>query len=487
MAPAAPRPRIVIVGGGFGGLATARGLSDFDAEVILVDRANHHLFQPLLYQVAMAGLSPADIAVPIRRVLRAQRNIRVLLAEVHTLDPAKRELGLDDGSVLSFDYLVLAVGAKTNFFGNEDRFARHALGLKSVDDALEIRRRVLCAFEAAERESDEEVRRRLLSFIIIGGGPTGVELAGALSDLARTVLDDEFRVIDPTEARVIVLERAKRLLPGGFDESLAARAKVQLEELGVEVMLKRTVTDITPRGVLLGEERLDAATVIWTAGVRGVGLVERMGVELDAAKRIVVNQDCSLPHFPNIFAIGDVARFVPPDSEQPLPGVAPVAAQQGRHTAKNILRLAAGKEPEPFKYVDKGIMATIGRSRAVAQTWGGRLRLTGFLAWLAWLFVHIWFLIDFQNRVSVLLNWFWNYVTYRRGARLITGERPWELAERLAAPPPTSSERTEGKALAAAGAGGAVPQAEQDDAATPEAAQDAASAPEGVAEETSVR
>ncbi len=487
MESGAPRPRIVIVGGGFGGLATARGLSDFDAEVILVDRANHHLFQPLLYQVAMAGLSPADIAVPIRRVLREQRNVRVLLAEVHTLDPAKRELGLDDGSILSFDYLVLAVGAKTNFFGNEDCFGRHALGLKSVDEALEIRRRVLCAFEAAERESDEEVRKRLLSFIIIGGGATGVELAGALSDLSRTVLADDFRAIDPKEARVLVLERAKRLLPGAFGDKLAERAKEQLEELGVEVLLERTVTDITARGVRMGDERLDGATVIWTAGVRGVGLADRMGVDVDSAHRVVVRSDCSLEEFPHIFAIGDVARFVPPGSKQPLPGVAPVAAQQGRHTAKNIIRLVAGKETRPFEYVDKGIMATIGRSRAVAQTWGGRLRLTGFAAWLAWLFVHIWFLIDFRNRVSVLLNWFWSYVSYRRGARLITGERPWELAERLAAPPPMSSERAKREAQARPDAGAAAPQSEQDDAAASEASEDSASAPEGVAEETSVR
>lgn len=446
---------MVIVGGGFGGLATARGLSDFDADIVLVDRANHHLFQPLLYQVAMAGLSPADIAVPIRRVLRDQPNVRVLLAEVQDLDLDARSLSLDDGSRLHFDTLVLAVGAKTNFFGKDSTFGRHALGLKTVDEALEIRRRVLCAFEAAEREPDEVTRRRLLCFVIIGGGATGVELAGALSDLSRTVLADDFRAIDPKEARVVLVERAERLLPGAFGEKLQERAKAQLEELGVEVLLKRSVTDISARGVRMGEngeERLESATVIWTAGVRGVELAASAGVELDASDRILVEPDCSLRGYPEVFAIGDVVRFVPEGERDPLPGLAPVAAQQGRHVAKCILRRARGKSTTPFVYVDKGIMATIGRSRAVAQTWGGRVRLTGFLAWLAWLFVHIWFLIDFRNRVSVLLNWFWSYISYRRGARLITGQRPWELAERLAAPLPPSGDGTGPEAGATPGA-----------------------------------
>lgn len=433
-------PRIVIVGGGFGGLATARGLADCDAEITLVDRANHHLFQPLLYQVAMAGLSPADIAVPIRRVLRHQHNLRVLLAEVHALDLSERRLRLDDGTYLSFDYLVLALGAKTNFFGNEDSFGRHALGLKTLDEAVEIRRRVLSAFEAAEREADEEVRRRLLTFVIIGGGATGVELAGALRDLAHTVLADDFRAINPKAARVVLVERAQRLLPGAFQDDLAESAKRQLEELGVEVRLGESVTHIDAAGVTVGDALLPSATVIWTAGVRGVGLAERLGVEVDASARLIVEPDCSLPGHPRVFAIGDVVRFVPEGSSTPLPGLAPVAVQQGRHTAKNILRALRGKPTLPFHYVDKGIMATIGRSRAVAQTWGGRLRLSGLAAWLAWLFVHIWFLIDFRNRVSVILNWFWAYITYRRGARLITGPRPWELAERLATPSAVPTE-----------------------------------------------
>lgn len=431
------RPRVVIIGGGFGGLAAARALADEDVSITLLDRANHHLFQPLLYQVAMAGLSPADIAVPIRTVLRHQPNVRVLLADVQGLDLIARHAVIDDGSYVEFEYLIVAAGAKTNFFGREDALGRHALGLKTVDEALDIRRRVLCAFEAAERANDEAVRRRLLTFVVIGGGATGVELAGALSDLSRTVLSDDFRAIDPGEARVLLLERADRLLPG-FDPRLAVKALEQLRELGVQVQLGSAVDRITERGVLIGSELTPAATVIWTAGVCGNELGGALSVELDGSGRVPVRPDLSIAGFPNVFVIGDLARFVPEGETAPLPGLAPVAAQQGRHAAKNVLRRIRDRPSEPFRYVDKGAMATIGRSRAVAQALGGRLRLTGLLAWLAWLFVHIWFLIDFRNRVSVLLNWFWSYIAYRRGARLITGDRPWELAEKLAAPPPSS-------------------------------------------------
>lgn len=427
----AARPKVVIVGGGFGGLATAKALSGVAADVTLVDRSNHHLFQPLLYQVAMAGLSPADIAVPIRRVLRHQKNVRVLLGEVVRVDIEENELTLDDGTTLPFEYLVIAAGARTNYFGKEDTWRAHSLGLKTVDEALEIRRRVLIAFEAAERETDEDARKRLLTFVVIGGGPTGVEIAGALADLSRTVLADDFRAIDPKSARILLIEAADRLLPGAFDARLAERAKEQLAELGVEVLLGKKVEDIDEQGVIAGGERVESSTVLWTAGVKGRGLARSLGVKLDGGDRVIVEQDCSLPEHPDVFAIGDIARFVPEGESAPLAGIAPVAAQQGRHVAIMIERRIAGKATEPFHYVDKGMMATIGRSRAVAQTLNGKLRLSGFLAWLAWLFVHIWFLIDFRNRLSVLFNWAWNYVSYRRGARLITGERSWELLLRL--------------------------------------------------------
>ncbi len=420
------RPRVVVLGGGFGGLSAARGLADADVDVTLIDRMNHHLFQPLLYQVAMAGLSPADIAVPIRRVLSKQDNARVLLAEVTAIHLDDRRLELEDGSEVPFDALVLSVGARTNYFG-KDEWKQHALGLKSIDDALEIRRRVLLAFEAAEREQDEKRRKALMTFVVIGGGPTGVEIAGALSDLARTVLDDDFRAIDPSAARVLLLEMADKVLAGVFDDRLCRRAKEQLEEIGVEVRLGTAVEAIDADGVVAGGERIDAVTVLWTAGIRGRGLAETLGVELDKGKRVIVKPDCSIPGYPQCFAIGDIASFTPPGKDRPLPGLAPVALQQGRHVADNVRRVLAGQPTRDFDYVDKGVMATIGRSRAVAETLGGRLRVTGFFAWLTWLFVHIWFLIDFRNRVSVLLNWFWAYITYRRGARLITGPRPWEL------------------------------------------------------------
>lgn len=434
-------PRVVIVGGGFGGLACARALGGEDVRVTLVDRANHHLFQPLLYQVATAGLSPADIAYPIRTVLRHQENARVLLGEVTRIDlPAKRCV-LDDGSELGWDYLVLAAGARTNYFDKEAEWKPHALGLKDLDEALEIRRRVLLAFEAAERETDPALRQRLLTFVVIGGGPTGVEVAGALSDLSRTVLADDFRTIDPSVSRIVLIERGERLLSGGFDEKLSKRALRQLVELGVEVRLTTSVDVIDGRGVCVtGNERIDAATVLWTAGVKARGVAKSLGVELDRAGRVKVLADASIPGHPDAFAIGDIAQLVPEGSEQPLPGLAPVALQQGRHVARVIA--SGGKRRPPFAYRDKGIMATIGRSRAVAQALSGSLQVSGFVAWCAWLFIHIWFLIGFRNRVSVMANWLWNYLTYKRGARLITGERSWDLLPVIAghAPPKALAE-----------------------------------------------
>lgn len=425
MSESREEPHVVIIGGGFGGLATARGLSSENVKITLIDRSNHHLFQPLLYQVATAGLSPADIAYPIRTVLRNQENVRVLLGEVTRIDLDHKRLGLADGAELGWDYLVIAAGARTNYFDKEDAWRPHALGLKDVDEALEIRRRVLLAFEAAEREADPTVRERLLNFVIIGGGPTGVEIAGALSDLARTVLADDFRSIDPAQAKIILIERSPRLLPGGFHDKLAIKAKRQLEELGVDVRLSTSVDDIDENGVRTGDTRIESATVLWTAGVKARGVARTLGVELDRVNRIKVKSDCSIPGHENAFAIGDIAHFVPEGTDSPLGGVAQVALQQGAHVAKIIA--SGGKKRPVFQYWDKGIMATIGRSRAVAQMLNGKVRISGFMAWMAWLAVHLWFLIGFRNRTSVILNWFWNYLTYRRGARLITGQRSWDL------------------------------------------------------------
>lgn len=417
-------PHVVIVGGGFGGLKAARALGRAPVRVTLVDRCNHHLFQPLLYQVAMAGLSPADIAYPIRAAVSRQRNTTTLLAEVVDANLEQRTLTLHDGAALSYDFLIIAAGAKTNFFGRDRDWGRHALSLKNVEDALEIRRRVLLAFETAEREPDPERRSRLMSFVIIGGGPTGVEIAGAIRDLARTVLSRDFRVIDSSQARVILLEMQDRVLPSGFSRELSERAQRQLQELGVEVRLATRVTDIDESGVSVGNERLEAGTVLWTAGVMARRLTQKLGVELDRAGRIVVGTDLSVPKRPEVFAIGDNARCTPEGASDPLPGLAGVAVQQGVRVADNVLRRLRGEPTRPFVYVDKGIMATVGRKRAVVQF--PRLEMAGFFAWLTWLFVHIVLLIGFRNRLVVLLNWFWHYVTYTSGSRLITGWRSWD-------------------------------------------------------------
>jgi NADH dehydrogenase len=423
-------PHVVIIGGGFGGLSLCRRLKRSALSITLIDRANYHLFQPLLYQVAMAGLSPADIAIPIRAVLRSQHNARVIMGEVLDVDLERRQLTLHDGERIGYDYLVLAAGASTNFFGKDDTWGAHALGMKSLEDALEMRRRVLLAFEAAEREPDAAARRRLLTFVVIGGGPTGVEIAGALSELSRFVLADDFRSIHPSDARVILIEAASRLLSAGFSEHSSTKARDQLVELGVEIRLNTRVEDISEGRVHLKDETVEASTVLWTAGVQGRSLARRIQTPLDRSSRIVVEQDCSLPGHPEVFAIGDIARFVPAGLEDPLPGVAPVAMQQGRYVARVILDRLQRHTVKPFRYVDKGIMATVGRSRAVAQS--GKLELSGFLAWVMWLVVHIWFLITFRNRLLVLFGWFYNYVLYARGARLITGERSWRSLSSLA-------------------------------------------------------
>ena len=406
---------MVIVGGGFGGLTAARALRRAKVRVTLVDSRNHHLFQPLLYQVATAGLNPSDIAHPIRGIVRGQRNVEVLLAKAESIDVPNRELVLADG-VISWDYLIVATGATHSYFGR-DGWAQHAPGLKTVEDALEIRRRVLFAFEAAEREADPAEVAAWLTFCVIGGGPTGVELAGALGELSRHTLAKDFRRIDPSRARVILFEGGPRIL-AAFPEELAAKALRQLEKLGAEVRTKALVTHLDARGLLVGEERVAARTVLWAAGVAASPLAKGLGVPLDRAGRVLVEPDLTIPGNDRVFVIGDLAAVKEPAGGW-VPGVAPAAMQGGQHAAETIRRDLRGRPREPFRYRNKGELATIGRSSAIAKlSW---IQLTGFVAWVFWLFIHIYFLIGFRNRVIVFFQWMWAYFTYGRGARLITG------------------------------------------------------------------
>jgi NADH dehydrogenase len=409
--------RVVIVGGGFAGLNAARKLGRCrDARVILVDRRNHHLFQPLLYQVATAGLSPADIAAPIRSILSRYRNTQVLQGVVLDVDLDNRQVRTDFGP-LDYDYLVLACGATHSYFGNE-HWASVAPGLKTIENATEIRRRILNAYELAERTAEREARRRHLTFVVVGGGPTGVELAGAIGEMSRFALARDFRSINAKSTRVFLMEAGPRILPA-FPEKLSDRAARDLEKLGVQIWTDSRVTSVTETGVTVGQERIDATTVIWAAGVRASSLGRKLNAETDRAGRIVVGRDLSLPGHPEVFVLGDQAS-APDQSGQPLPGLAPVAVQQGRHVAGTIARELAGKTRCEFHYVDKGMMATIGRNKAVAIT--GRWQFAGRTAWLAWLVVHVYFLTGFRNRLFVVLQWAWSYVTYRRGARLIVGQ-----------------------------------------------------------------
>ncbi|HET7711763.1 MAG TPA: NAD(P)/FAD-dependent oxidoreductase [Thermoanaerobaculia bacterium] len=412
----AMQPRVVIIGGGFGGLYTARNLRRAPVRITLIDRRNFHLFQPLLYQVATAALNPSDIASPIRSVLRRQPNVTVLLGEAISVDLAERRVHLEDGAV-DYDYLVVATGASHSYFGH-DTWETHAPGLKTIEDALEIRRRILLAFEAAERETDASVREALLTFVIIGAGPTGVELAGALSEIARRTMIRDFRSIDPRQARVLLIEARDRVLPS-YPADLSSKAQQQLEELGVEVLTSAQVTAVTAEQVRLGERTISTHTVLWAAGVQGSPLARTLGVPLDRAGRVVVSSALTVPGHDNVFVIGDIAAAARDDGSI-VPGVAPAAIQEGIHTARNIERALAGEPLVPFRYRDKGSLATIGRAAAVADI--GRLHFGGFSAWIAWLTIHIFFLIGFRNRFLVLLQWAWAYLTFQRGARLITGE-----------------------------------------------------------------
>jgi NADH:quinone reductase (non-electrogenic) len=417
--PSKLRKRVVVVGGGFGGIAAVKALANAPAHVTLVDCSNHYLFQPLLYQVAIAGLAPNEIATPIRSVLRHVDNARVLLAEVTHVDLAARRVITRECKDLEYDYLVLAPGAVNSYFGHRD-WAHVAPGLKDLDDAVEIRRRVLLAFEAAEREPDLAAQRRHLTFVVIGGGPTGVELAGAIAELATFVLARDFRAIKPDATRVVLVEGGERVL-AGFDPVLSERARESLQAMGVEVLLNARVTSIDEQGVAIGPTRIEASTVLWAAGVRASPLCERLGLPVDRSGRVQVEPDCSVPGHPEVFVIGDAASLTPAGDERPLPGVSPVAMQQGRFVAR-MIEYSIEKRPRGvFRYLDKGAMATIGRRRAVAEM--GKLKLSGFIAWLAWLTVHIFYLIDFRSKVVVLFDWAWSYFTYQRGSRLITGHR----------------------------------------------------------------
>jgi NADH dehydrogenase len=409
--------RAVILGGGFGGLAAARALAASPVQVTVVDRNNYHLFQPLLYQVATAGLSAGDIASPIRWILRHQSNARVMLATALSVDAGRTRVELDTGE-LAYDYLIVATGVTHAYFGH-DEWASFAPGLKTLGDALDIRKRLLLAFERAEEETDPARQRALLTFVIVGAGPTGVELAGALAEIARHTLAHEFRSIRPGCARIILVEAGPQVLPT-FAAPLQAAASRSLARLGVEVRLGRAVEDMGADWVRIGGERVSAATVLWAAGVSGPPLGRTLGVPLDRAGRVVVEPDLSVPGHPNVYVIGDLAAMAAPDGT-PLPGVAAVAVQQGRHAAVNVRRSLEGRPTEPFRYRNPGSLATIGRAAAVADF--GRLRLTGWVAWVTWLFVHIMKLVGFRNRVLVFVQWAWAYFTFQRSARLISSDR----------------------------------------------------------------
>lgn len=409
------KKHVVIVGGGFGGLAAAKKLSRTEFHVTLIDKRNYHLFQPLLYQVATAGLSPADIAYPLRSILRGP-NIEILLGHVNEINKEEKWLSTIEGNRVEFDYLILSCGSTYTYF-NSPQFEEHAPGLKNITQATEIRRKVLRAFEEAERESDEEKRKALMTFVVVGAGPTGVELAGALGEIARYSLIKDFHHINTGSAKVILVEAGPRVL-ATFPEDLSMESVKQLHDLKVEIRTNSRVLDVSDDGIRLGEEFIPAKTILWAAGVAAVSINKKMDVELDRQNRIIVQKDCSIKNFPNIFVIGDQAHHEYGPQNTPLPGLAPVAMQQGRFVAKTIMKECRDNLPrENFKYTDKGQMATIGRSRAVAMYKG--VHIKGFVAWVAWLMVHVYYLIGFKNRVAVLFQWAWTYLTYKRGARLI--------------------------------------------------------------------
>ncbi len=411
------RPRVVIIGGGFGGLSAARTLANAEVDVVVLDRRNHHLFQPLLYQVAAAALSPGDIASPIRWILRDQANVQVWLADATRIDVERRVVHLADGpGEVAYDALILAAGVTHAYFGH-DEWREHAPGLKTLEDALAIRARVLMAFELAEREKDQAVQRRLLTFVVIGGGPTGVELAGALAEISRHALVNDFRTIDPEAARIILVEGGAEVLQT-YPQPLTAFARRALERLGVSVRTGKPVTRVEADRVMVGEDSIEAGTILWAAGVAASPLGSSLGVPLDSAGRVIVGRDLTIPGHPEVAVIGDLASFQTEEGHT-LPGVAQVAMQQGAHAARGALAALAGRPRDPFHYRFYGNMATIGRNSAIGDF--GWVRLKGYPAWLAWLFIHLMQLVGFRNRFSVLIQWAVSYLTYQRSVRLITG------------------------------------------------------------------
>lgn len=411
------KPKVVIIGGGFGGLQAAKDLGRKPVEVTLFDKKNHHTFQPLLYQVATAVLSPGEIASPIRRILSHAKNVEVILGEAVSFDLEKQTVKLADNSEIPYDYLIVAAGARHAYFGH-DEWEKDAPGLKTIEDAVEIRSRVLLAFEYAERQAYLKGAHDPLNFVVIGGGPTGVELAGAIAGIARQALANDFKAIDTTKARVMLFEGSDRVL-GTFSEKLSAQAKEDLEDLGVEVYLNSFVTDIQPGRIKVGEKWIDCEVALWASGVAASPLGKALGAETDRAGRVLVQPDLTVPNHKNVFVIGDMAS-IKRENGQPVPGVAPAAIQMAETATQNILRDLRGEERKAFKYKDKGSMATIGRNKAIAEI--GKWKFSGFIAWLMWLFVHLISLIGFRNRLYVLSEWFWAYLTRERSARLITGD-----------------------------------------------------------------
>ena len=419
MTAARRRPQVVIIGGGFGGLSAAKAFAHAPVEVLLIDRRNHHVFSPLLYQVATAGLSPGDISSPIRWILRRQRNLRVWLAEAKGIDAERRVVRLSDGEA-AYDFVIVAAGSTHAYFGH-DEWRPHAPGLKTLEDALDIRRRVLLSFELAEREPDRAAQRRLLTFVVVGGGPTGVELAGALAEISRHALANDFRAIDPESARIILVEGGPSVLPA-YPEPLSDFSRRALERLGVSVWTGSLVTGVEAGKVHIGGDTVEAGTILWAAGVAASPLGATIGVPVDRVGRVLVNEDLSVPGHREVYVVGDLAAFRTAGG-QLLPGVAQVAMQQAAHAAANIARSVAGEPTRPFVYRNLGNMATIGRNSAVGDF--TRFQLKGYVAWLMWLFVHIFQLIGFRNRLSVMTQWAFSYMTYQRSVRLITGNDLW--------------------------------------------------------------
>ena len=408
------KPHVIIVGAGFGGLEAAKKFTCENVRVTVIDRTNYHLFQPLLYQVATAALSPADIAAPVRAVLSKCRNVEVILAEVQSVDVDAKKVKTVDLEI-DYDYLILATGARHSYFGHNE-WEKLAPGLKSLEDAVELRRRILLAFEYAEKTTDEAARRAAMNFVIIGGGPTGVEMAGAIAEISRHTLAKDFRHINPSEARVILIEGEPRLL-AAYPPDLSESARKQLVELGVEVRPSTRATNLTEAGVQIGDEFIPCRVKIWAAGNNASFVGKTLGTPVDRVGCVIVNDDLTIPGHPEVQVIGDLANF-PHQTGEPLPGISPVAMQQGRHAARNVLAMIKGRKPQRFRYWDKGTMATIGRNKAVADL--KFMHLSGLPAWLAWLFVHIVFLVGFRNRLLVLFQWAWAYLTFDKGARLIT-------------------------------------------------------------------